>query len=244
MAPILQVHRLTKYYGGLAALNEVSFEVEAQRIYGLIGPNGAGKTTLFSIIAGSVQPTSGTVTFRGRNVTGMKPFRAVRAGIARTHQIVRPFKSLTVLENVEIGVLFGRRRVQSPAKVREEARTILELVGIEHLAHFPASSLCVGDQKWLELARTLAAQPDLLLCDEVCSGLTESEMASVLNLLGKIRALGTAIIFIEHNLKAILSVCDRVMVLNFGRKLAEGPPEQIQNDPSVIEAYIGKMEGA
>ncbi|HEX2711657.1 MAG TPA: ATP-binding cassette domain-containing protein, partial [Candidatus Acidoferrales bacterium] len=133
MAPILQVHRLTKYYGGLAALDEVSFEVEPQRIYGLIGPNGAGKTTLFSIIAGSVAPTSGTVTFRGRNVTGMKSFQAVQAGIARTHQIVLPFKSLTALENVEIGVLFGRGRVDGPGKVREQARKILALVGIEHL---------------------------------------------------------------------------------------------------------------
>ncbi len=240
MAPILQVQHLSKHFGGLAALKEVSFEVEAGGIYGLIGPNGAGKTTLFSIIAGSQPSSSGKISFRGRDVTGAKPFEAVHAGIARTHQIVRPFKSLTVLENVEVGVLFGRHRARGSANVRKEAERILELVGIAHVAQQPASSLCVGDQKRLELGRTLAAQPELLLCDEVCGGLTESEMLSVLDLLFRIRGLGTTIVFIEHNLNAIFSICDRILVLNFGRKLTEGPPTEIQNDPSVIEAYIGK----
>ncbi len=234
--------RLTRYFGGLAALNDVSFAVEAGRIYGLIGPNGAGKTTLFSIVAGALPPTSGAVTLRGRDVTGMKPFQAVQAGIARTHQIPRPFNSLTVLENVEVGVRFGRRRLRGAANARKEAGQILELVGIEHAAHSLAATLCVGDQRRLELARTLAAQPELLLCDEVCSGLTETEMFSVLELLCRIRAMGTTIVFVEHNLTAIFSICDRVLVLNFGRKLAEGPPGEIQNDPAVIEAYIGKTE--
>jgi branched-chain amino acid transport system ATP-binding protein len=242
MAALLTVEELTKYFFGLAALDRVSFEIREGEIVGLIGPNGAGKTTLFSIIAGSQPPTSGKITFEGRNFTGVKPFRAVHAGIARTHQIARPFYSLTVRENVEVGLRFGRGR--SAGNSAKEAMEILELVGIPSLAAMPAVALSVGDLKRLELARTLAARPRLLLCDEVCAGLTESEMQSILDLLRRIQSLGTTIIYVEHNLRAILSTCHHVIVLNFGKKLAEGPPEKMQNDSAVIEAYIGKKTEA
>ncbi len=238
MPPFLSIERLSKYFAGLAALKEVSFEVAEGQICGLIGPNGAGKTTLFSIIAGSVSPTSGKVSFQGANVTHWKSFRAVRAGVIRTHQITRPFRSMTTRENIEVALHFGRARGSGASD--KEIPKILEQTGLTRVADVLAETLCVGDQKRLELARTIATRPKLLLCDEVCGGLTESEMNDVLELLKRIREQGTTILYVEHNMRAIMSVCDQVVVLNFGEKLTEGPPAQIQNDAAVVEAYLGK----
>ena len=242
MASILKIDQLSKNFAGLAALKDVSFEVEEGGLFGLIGPNGAGKTTLLSIIAGSIRPTSGSVVFQGRDISGATSYHAVRAGIARTHQIPKPFRGLSVLENVEVGLRFGSTKPS--ANNAKTAMEFLERVGIAALYLLPASALSVGDMKRLELARTLAARPSLLLCDEVCSGLTETEAASILELLCSIRRAGTSILYVEHNLRAIMSVCDRVIVMNSGQKLAEGPPEEVQNNRAVIEAYIGKAAGA
>ena len=216
---------LTKYFGGVAALKDVSFEVPERQICGFIGPNGAGKTTLFSVITGAFPPSAGSVQLRGEDVTGMKPATLVKRGVARTHQIVRPFRAMTVLENVQVAVHFGRHPVAAIAAAKEQAMEVLKRVGLEHKARSLASVLSLGQQKRLEVARALATGPDLLLLDEICGGLTSAETRAMLDLLQRIREGGTTLMYVEHDMKAVMAVCDRITVLNFGQKLAEGKPE-------------------
>jgi branched-chain amino acid transport system ATP-binding protein len=242
-APLLRVEQLTKFFGGLAAVRDVSFEVRARQIFGIIGPNGAGKSTMFSLIAGAQVPSAGKVVYRGKDVTGLKPFELVKIGVARTHQIVRPFREMTVMENVIVAASYGRTKLAGMAAVRKHAMEVLESVGLAALSGTSASVLSVGNQKRLEIARALATGPDLLLCDEICGGLTHGETADVLQLLRRIRESGTTIMYVEHDVKAIASICDRILVLNYGKKLSEGTPDHIQSDPAVIEAYLGEPQG-
>jgi branched-chain amino acid transport system ATP-binding protein len=237
--PVLQIDRVSISFGGLAALRDVSFEVAEKQIYGLIGPNGAGKTTLFGVIAGALQPSSGKVLLRGGDLTGKKAFQRVHRGVVRTHQVVAPFRSMTVLENVLTGLCFGRNRL-SRAAARDQAMDLLKGVSLEAQANERADLVSLGNQKRLEVARAIATHPDVLLCDEICGGLSKTETRSILELLRKIRDRGTTILYVEHDVKAIMSVCDRVLVLNSGERLAEDTPEGIQNNPAVVEAYLGR----
>lgn len=228
----------------MAALKDVSFDVPEKQICGFIGPNGAGKTTLFSVITGAHKPTGGKVSLRGNDVTGMGSAALVKRGVTRTHQIVRPFRAMTVLENVQLAVHYGRRAVSRTAVAREHAMDTLKMMGLQHKANRMASQLSLGDQKRLEVARALATVPELILLDEICGGLNQSETRVMLDLILKIREQGTTIMYVEHDMKAIMSICDRITVLNFGQKLAEGKPEEIQNNEAVIEAYLGKPGSA
>lgn len=234
---LLETKNVTRTFGGLAAVKDVSFSVQQGEIVGLIGPNGAGKTTLFNLLTGFLAPTEGEVHFEGKKVSGMLPDRICRLGIGRTFQVVKPFGAMTVLENVMVGSFL---RDAAESRARKAAGEVLELVGLARRRDTVAHSLTLADRKRLELARALATRPRLLLLDEVMAGLNPSEVNEVLGLLREIRARGTTLLLIEHIMAAVMSVSDRILVLHHGSLIALGTPQQVANDPAVIDAYLGE----
>lgn len=241
MTAVLEVRNLTKRFGGLTAVNNVSFTIQQGEILGFIGPNGAGKTTVVSLVSGSIAPTEGDILFHGARINDIATHRRAHMGIGRTFQIMKPFPGLSVLDNVTVGALFGRKvSHKSLAAAREQARSNLEFVGLGKVIDKRAEDLGGPDRKRLELAKALAMKPELLLCDEVMAGLNLVEIEEVIELIRNVRDSGVTILVIEHVMKAIKSLSDRVMVLHHGEKIAEGGTDEVLSNPVVIEAYLGK----
>ena len=236
---MLELVDLSVRFGGLQALDHLSFIVQPGEILGMIGPNGSGKSTAFNVITGTVKSSTGRVVFGGEDVTGLAPHRIAHKGIARTFQVVRPFPHLTALENVLAGRLFGGEGASRTEASVADAMAVLEEVGLDHKANVKAESFTILERKWLEVGRALAGRPKLMLLDEFMAGISSQEIPSAVELIKSINASGVTVVLVEHIIKAITAACDRVVVLDAGRKLAEGSVEDVVADPSVVEAYLG-----
>ncbi|MGI6550761.1 MAG: ABC transporter ATP-binding protein [Syntrophomonadales bacterium] len=248
---ILEVKNVSQEFGGLRALDRVNIAIEKGEIFGLIGPNGAGKTTLFNLITGIYRPTSGEVLFEGRSIGGIKPHRIAEAGIGRTFQNIRLFKKLSALDNVRVGMhsvsragfvsaMFHAPWARKQERITvEKSMALLELVGLGDKAIELAGSLPYGEQRCLEIARAMALEPALILLDEPAAGMNATEKEELLRLIRKIQEMGVTVLLVEHDMNVVMNICHRIAVLDYGRKIAEGEPEQIKNDQRVIESYLG-----
>jgi branched-chain amino acid transport system ATP-binding protein len=237
---LLQGEKVTVNFGGLTAVSEVDFYADKGEILGLIGPNGAGKTTLFNLISAAIPVKSGKIMFKDKDITGMKPYQVTRLGIARTFQTVKIFGNLSVLDNVRLAALFGNIKKPTGSQATKDAIELLEFVGLSKDVNSPARDLTLANQKRLEMARALATKPELLLLDELMAGLNQTEVAEAMDDIRQVRDRGITIIMIEHVMKAIMNICDRIVVLNYGKKIAEGTPQEIVNSKTVIEVYLGE----
>ncbi|MDO9533769.1 MAG: ABC transporter ATP-binding protein [Bacillota bacterium] len=239
---ILEAESVTKYFGGMAAVSDVGFHVDKGEILGVIGPNGAGKTTLFNLISGALPLSSGEIRFKGRKTSGLKAHQICRLGLARTFQLVKVFGNLSVLQNVMLGSLFGKQVVTSQADAMREAMESLEFVGLAKEINAPAKDLTLGNQKRLEVARALATKPEVLMLDELMAGLNPTEISEAIADMKRLKDQGITIIMIEHVMKVIMSVCDRIIVLHHGKKIADGTPQEVTTSSKVIEVYLGDSE--